>query len=357
MKTLLLNDDELALLRFTCDLFFVAESPIFYIDHESREPADFEASYHSLINKGIVNPKSFRLTDNALNRLAPLTECDARIIVTRERPDQNDDVSDYYLLDEIAVSYAESEPGHIIGKDRDHDELMRHFARQFSPRRSGGDFIDVELEPGEYLVFALLSQDLRALPKEDRMSMAEITAALSDLGMGADDEITAIDPQTSLKPYALRGAAAFGQQNPITREEPTSVSRPLQDSDQAPTDLAWDKHLINLERKAVVRRDRIGQAHLMPAYVRLARHLSERGRTTFIRYDFIDEDWLIRETSFLPVEGSLFFLGPTPDGLIALRELDAERLELSLRAAIGPLALDLSASQPSKTAKDFFLRA
>ena len=203
MKTLLLSDDEIALLRFTCDLFFVAESPIYYIDQQSLEPEDFEKSYHSLLNKRVVNPKSFRLTDSALNRLAPLTECDARIIVTRERPDQEDDISDYYLLDEIAVSYAESDPGHIIGKDRDHDELLRHFGRQFSPRRSRGDFVDVELQPGEYLVFALLSQQLRALPEADRMSMSEISEALRDLGF-SDDETTAIDQhipaQSALKP-------------------------------------------------------------------------------------------------------------------------------------------------------------
>lgn len=356
MKPLLLNDDELALLRFTCDLFFVAESPIYYIDQESQEPDDFEASYHSLLDKKVVDPKSFRLTDGALNRMAPLTECDARIIVSRERPGQESDTSDYYLLDEIAVSYAESEPAHIVGKDRDHEELIRHFAKQFSPRRSRGDFIDVELEPGEYLIFALLSQELRGLPEADRMSMTEINRALTDLGLGDDKPASTAQMQGGMHPYALRGSAA-GQSWSSSSEEPTAVSRPAGIDELGLNDPQWEQHLQQLVRKQVIRRDRLGQAHLMPGFVQFARNLNERGRTTFVRYDFIDDDWLIRETSFLPVEGGLFFMGPTPEGQIAIRELDAERLELSLRAAIGPLPLDIEASQPSKTAKDFFLRA
>ncbi|MBN2359019.1 MAG: hypothetical protein JXR83_06170 [Deltaproteobacteria bacterium] len=360
MAQLLLNDDELALLRFTCDLFFTPESPVYYIEQSCREPSDFGVPYRSLLEKKALDAKTFRLTDMALNRLAPLTECDARIVVTRERPGREASVSDYYLLDEIAVHYQEQADGHGVGPDLDHEQLLGHFFKLFSPRRSRGDFVEVELTPGEYLVFALLAQDVRKSGGE-RMGLAEIIDALTDLGISTSDPEAAAGPTGGpVHPYAVRhkGAQpATGLAARSTADEETAVARPQSFQSSLPSDPRWEAHLLQLELKGVIGRDKRGHALLRPTFAELARALAERGRVSFVRYDFVDDEWLIRETTFLPVEGGLFFLGPTPEGAIGVRELDATRLDLALRAAVGPLPPGVDAPVAAKKARDFLLRA
>ena len=60
-----------------------------------------------------------------------------------------------------------------------------------------------------------------------------------------------------------------------------------------------------------------------------------------MRYDFGDDEWLMRESTFLPVDGSLFFIGPRKGG-IALEELDGDRLRVMLQEAVGRLPKDQS---------------
>ena len=79
-QMLTLTDDELALLRFTGDLFFVDESPLVHVDRSAREPADYAGTYKGLVDRGVIDPHGFRITDTSLNQLAPVTECDARIV-------------------------------------------------------------------------------------------------------------------------------------------------------------------------------------------------------------------------------------------------------------------------------------
>ena len=73
MSYLALTDDELALLRFTCDLFFVEESPLYVLEQRHQEPADSAKAYHALVERGVIDPHGFRITDDALNRIAPVT--------------------------------------------------------------------------------------------------------------------------------------------------------------------------------------------------------------------------------------------------------------------------------------------
>ena len=69
MSHLLLTDDEMALLRWTCELFYVPESPIYFIEAQAREPRDFASTYQDLVRKGVLDDSRFRLSDIALNRL------------------------------------------------------------------------------------------------------------------------------------------------------------------------------------------------------------------------------------------------------------------------------------------------
>jgi len=250
--------------------------------------------------------------------------------------------------------------GHDAFVSGDHDELIRHLGRTFAPRRSKGDYAQVELSTAEYLVFALLAQDVRGQGSDDRMSLAEIVQALTSLGFHTPSAASEPAP-TPMRAHALRGSASVAA-DPTgvfasPSDESTAIARPGSLKTSLPSDPSWEALLGQLESKGVIRRDKLGHPQLKPAYHELARALGEQGRTSFVRFDFIDEDWLIRETSLLPVEGGLFFLGPTPEGHIALRELDQERLELALRAAVGPLPPGSDEQASGKKAKDFLLRA
>lgn len=81
---------------------------------------------------------------------------------------------------------------------------------------------------------------------------------------------------------------------------------------------------------------------LHPSLVDLAtRELGERH--SVVRTDFGEDDWFVRESTFIPVEGSLFYMGPrSANGRtgMAIEELDGERLRKTLIEAVGPLAKD-----------------
>jgi hypothetical protein len=323
-----LSDDELALLRFTCDLRFVEESPLYVIETEQREPQDYEGAYHSLVEKGVVDPHGFRITDDALNRLAPLTECDARVVHLTQPKDGPIEQLDYYLLDEIAVQYLAGDGRHAIGADMDPDELVAHLARRLVPRKSRGDRIDVQLEPLEYMAFAALVRATRGpepVPLErvrDVLGRAPTSAAVSESG----PQLLAVMPP--------RGARA--ERTPVDDEETLLLG-----------DTTWDTALGALQRKGVLRGSAAGLA-LRPALVELARGLERHERHTFVRYDFGDGEWLMRETTLVPTDGGLYFVGTHPGGGMRLRELDGGQLRAGLASAVGPLPRDQSAPRPRR---------
>ena len=57
-----LTTDELALLRFTCDLYFTVESPLYPLEETPQEPADYAAAYHALVARDVIDPTGFRIT-------------------------------------------------------------------------------------------------------------------------------------------------------------------------------------------------------------------------------------------------------------------------------------------------------
>lgn len=330
MAYLSLSDDELALLRFTCDLSFVQESPLYRMEAQQKEPGDYEAAYTSLVEKGIVDPHGFRITDDALNRLAPLTECDARVVHLTQPADGPIEQLDYYVLDDIAVQYLASDGMHAIGVDMDPEELVLHLARRLVPRKSGGDRVDVKLEPLEYIAFALLAKsldvggplctdDLRAL-----LGTAPKSASIHESG-----------PQL-LAVMNGRASAPRPPRAPVDEDETRLLGDPT-----------WDAPLGSLLDKGVLRRVE-GGIGLRPGLVELVRGLGRHERHTFVRYDFGDGEWLMRETSFVPTEGGLFFVGNHPEGGMRLMELDGEQLRAGLHAAVGALPRDQSAPGPRR---------
>lgn len=329
MAYLSLSDDELALLRFTCDLSFIEESPLYFLEEERREPASYERAYRELVEKGVIDPHGFRITDEALNRLAPLTECDARVVHLVQPSEGPIEQLDYYLLDEIAVQYLAGKGRHAIGDDMDPDELVVHLARRLVPRKAAGDRVDLRLTPLEYLAFALLARGAaEGLP----LSLPRVRALLGR--MPKDAAVKETGPQL----LAVMSARA---------PSPRATESSLDEHSRVLGGSSWDGPLASLLEKGVFRRTEDGLL-LRPGLLELVRGLERHERHTFVRYDFGDEEWLMRETTFVPTEGGLFYVGTHPEGGMRLRELDGEELRQALHVAVGPPPRDQSAPEPRR---------
>lgn len=316
MAFLALTDDEIALLRFTCDLFFVAESPLWPFEAAQREPADYAVAYHALVERGIIDPREFRMADDALNRVAPVTECDARLVHLQS--DARGDVSEahHLLLDEIAVSYERAGDKHLFGDDLDTDELVETLARHFLPRRAGGDLVDLQLTALEMTALSVMLHLCRSCgSREVPMSAARDAFARpppEDAPLPVPGGAVPVPPSLLMqrRPQRARAGALL--------EEPR-----------------WDDALRGLVEKGALR----VQGATLWVHSSLM-DLAQRDvhvRHSLVRTDFGDDEWFIRETTFLPVDGSLWWLGAR-GGFIALVELDGDRLRTALIDAVGPLA-------------------
>jgi hypothetical protein len=306
---LALSDDELALLRFTCDLFFVAESPLWEFETTPREPADTDATYRTLVDRGVVDPHGFRITDAALNRIGPVTECDARVV--HIETDDHGDVTqeDHWLLDEIAVHYdvQETEAGrrHVFGPDLDAEALVARLGRRFQARRAGGERFDVTLSSLEVLATSLLlaSPALRAhrsiADDELRVALARLPADDVGLPVGGVHAVTLL---AKARPKESRGVEG--------------IIRALVD-------------------KGVLLRTAGGFG--VPGALLALVGFGGRRRHTIVRTDFRDDDWLVREVTLLPVDGSLFSILPARGGFRVV-ELDGDALRETLFAAVAPQA-------------------
>jgi hypothetical protein len=306
---LALSDDEIALLRFTCDLFFVEESPLWPFESEPREPANYDASYQALVARGVVDPHGFRITDEALNQIAPVTECDARIVHIECDDDGVITQDDHWLLDEIAVLYETHETPsgrrHVFGPDLDAEGLVARLGRRLLARRAGGDRFDATLTPAEVLATSLLL----ATPAAKGRHLLDddvVRAALARIP--ADD---AVLPASGV--HAVSLLAMTKQKEPRGVD---AIVRALVDKrvlHRTPGGLCLDGALWALQG------------------------FSGRRRHTIVRTDFREDDWLVREVTLLPVDGSLFSIAPARGGF-RIAELDGDALRDVLYAAIAPQA-------------------
>lgn len=317
MGLLVLSDDDIALLRFTGDLFFVAESPLVGFDRDAPEPLDYQGSYQSLIDRGVIDAADFRITDDALNQVAPVTECDARIVHLMVDDAGTVTQEDHWLLDEIAVRYErhEQEGGaqHVFGPDLDPHQIVQRLGRHLVPRRAGGDRFDVVLSAGDVVALSLL---LAAADAADRRSFTTQEAQEALSRMPVDDAPLAVLP----------GAARFNLGKRKDVRGPEHIVRALVD-------------------KGVLIKDQLGLR--LHASLFTLRGLTARRRHTLVRTDFRDDDWLVREVTLLPAEGTLFVVAPTKGGF-RIAELDGDALFQVLRDATGPQTMTASPVVPSE---------
>jgi hypothetical protein len=76
-----------------------------------------------------------------------------------------------------------------------------------------------------------------------------------------------------------------------------------------------------------------------------------------MRYDYSQDEWFMREMSFLGVEGSLFAVSADDEEHLCLVELDARRLQTWLAKAVGPLPETSPEEAAVRSARDLVRRA
>lgn len=310
-----LTEDELAFLRFTCSLFFLPESPLYIFELERREPKLFGPVHESLSKRGLVDPDTWRGKDEALVPVQTVCECDARVLWQRYDGEKKQ-VRDFYVANNHAVEFRRDlgAGAYFFGAVARERDMVKEVVKHFVPAPTGKQLINVTFSPGEYLVFAVFARDVRAPKKEapkNAMTMEEVLACFDD--------------------------------------EPGASHIP-QDSD-------FQKHTAALLERGLLLGDQSGGHTLSAQLHEFARGLSSETYDAFTRYDFIDEDWLIRETTVYPVPQSIFLLSSLADGSVNVQELDQEQLYEVIAQAIATLP-DVS-DNPARPrfAKDFFLRA
>lgn len=322
-----LTEDELALLRFTCDLFFADESPLHFLDVDGREPDDYASAYGTLVDKGVIDPHGFRITDDALNRIAPVTECDGRVVLVSQSPDGDIEQSDFYLLDEISVPFFQGEGIHAFGVDMDHEEFLEYLAKRFVPRRASGDMVALQLTTLEFAAFAMLTR------RRDDAGNVDLTL----------DEVRTCLGRAPVKDALT--AASSGLLAVMNMRQPESTGTSKR---RLHKDTRWNDALTALIEKGIFSYSD-ERLVLRRSLVDMAESMSRAERHTFVRYDFGEDEWLLRETTLVPTDGGLFLIRTAGPGEIAIEELDGDGLKSALARAVGPLP----SSDPGKRKRSF----
>ncbi len=306
-----LSADEIAFLRFTCNAFFLPESPLHVFEAEKREPKSFAATHETLVKKSIIDANTWHAKEAMLQPLAVVAECDARVLWQKHH-DGRKTTRDFYVSNGRSVEF--SSDGHfwLFGSPRREQDVVNEVIRQFEPAPAGKELVDMIFSPGEYLVFAVFARDVRAakVDKSDHMTLEEVLACFED-----DDE-------------------------------PSSVPR---DSD-------FVKHTEALAGRGLLHADGNGNYRLDKSLHGFARGLSSEKYDAFTRYDFIDDEWLIRETTIYPVPNSIFLISSLHDGSVSVQELDEEQLFEVLAQAIATLPDISDDPLRPRQARDFFLQ-
>lgn len=306
-----LSDDEIAFLRFTCSMFFLPESPLYWFEADKREPKLFGAAHESLVKKGVIDADTWRGKDEALFAVQTVAECDARVLWQRYAKDKRT-VRDFYVAAGYAVEFHSEGPTYTFGPPIREREMVQAAVREFKAAAASPDLVDVVFSPGEYLVFAVFARDVRESEATvDHMSVEEVLACFDD-----EAEIP-----------------------------------------QIPRDSDFQRHTQSLHERALLEKDDAGNMRLVAQLHPFARGLSSETYDAFTRYDFIDEEWLIRETTIYPVDQSIYLLSSLSDGSVSVQELDAEKLHEVLAQAIATLPDIADNPNRPRLAKDFFLRA
>lgn len=311
-EALKLSEDELAFLRFTCGLFFLPESPLWFVEGEKREPKSFAQAHDLLVRKGLVDADTWRGKDEQLVPVQIVAECDGRVLWQRYA-DGNKEQRDFYVATGKLVEFGRDSHGFSFGGIKREQDLVDELVARFRATPAGGQLLDLVMTPGEYLVFAVFARDVREKKEaaSDHMTVAEVLACF-------EDEV--------------------------------SVAHVPRDSD-------FEKHTNTLSTRGLLFRDGAGNFALAKHLHAFARGLSSETYDALTRYDFIDDEWLIREATVYPADHAVYLLSSLADGSVSIRELDSEQLFEVIAQAVATLPDVSDNPNQVRSARDFFIRA
>ncbi len=273
-----LTDGEVALILTHAAMRPEARSPLI----AQADPTRFEADARALAKKGLVDRRDFRPGRDLLRRMLVVAQPDSRLTRTDVAPEQVRAVANFYERAGVWVEHRRSHGVNHLGPVLEAADVVDELVRGFSPRRSSGDFVRLELDSDEAITFALLAQ-------------------AADLGLD-----WAPAPHYALN--AAHDILCVGHS-----EAPTGLgTRRLSAA-------AQERALQSLEQKGIcLGKQRL---HLKPFLRDLGAGLAARTRTILARNGAGEP----KEASLLLVPGSLFWLTLGPEGG-AVVELDRERL-------------------------------
>jgi hypothetical protein len=301
--TIELTTDEVLLLRFTSGIAFEEESAFGPLRAQT-EPGVLEKSARSLVEKRLADRKTYRADRELLRRILIASQPDCRIILLATTAGGSERLLDLYGRAGAYVAYAKSGHLHRLGPPLElidvFDEVMAHF----TPRRASGDFIELRLTSEEYFAFS--------------------AAAAVNQRLKSDHPIKSLRENTFeglVSERSSRTGPAERYATPVLRRE------------------AWRFALHGLAEKGAMKK--IDGDYQLRGYLRdLASGIAHRTRHVLTRLDFGADDWIVRDATLVHVPGSLFWLNPTSEGGLTIREVDPDGLKRAVRSAIEEVSRD-----------------
>lgn len=268
----LLSRDELGFLQFVSNLTPEPESPLARLPTPGRAD-ETRAGREALITRRLVNARTLRPNRDLHRRLLVVSEPDAHVRLESISGSVHRVVLDVYERAGALVRLDRPDGGHQLFPPEDAIHLREQITRLLPVRRSSGDFIRIELSAEEYLAFCLLG------------AKTEAPRARSE-------------SERALAPRLERGMGGL------------------------------------VEKDLAVRRPEEHQ--LRPFLSDLGQALAARRRMQLTRTDYGVSDWLVRDVTFIVVQGSVFQLHVRPRSGIVLAELDGIGLERLLFEVLEP---------------------
>ncbi|MEO0811218.1 MAG: hypothetical protein AAFY60_00045 [Myxococcota bacterium] len=293
-ELLVLSEEDLAFLRMVLEVFPVPESPLRFLDEEDREPADPGATFESLVSRGLFHESGGGATEELRARLGPVSECRARVSLNlRGETNDSEEMHEFFVTESGAVQYSHTDSGHAFGRPTSEEELAARLAAMFHTAPEGSNR-ELRLSAGDYLAFAVFARDVRGQDEEepiDSMSVDEVLAYFDE-------------PET---PFV-----------------------------KSPNEDAWVESVDNLAKlRVLVKREHGYELH--PTLHALARELTADRHSAVHRFDFLDDQWLMREVNLYPTQDTVYRLGTSNDGSVVIQELSVSGLESVLARIVSTL--------------------
>jgi hypothetical protein len=249
----------------------------------------------------------------------------------RSGPDGGRREFDVYERAGACVPFSTEDQQYRFAPPLEHEEVLERVLETFSPRRSSGDFIDFSLNSTEYFVFSLLAGEL-----VERGSIPPGPPPLDDDSTGETELIT---PEFPEDPTEKEGLSVHDAKSRLQEGTPMhDLLRTLPGTSTRSASFVeteWNEAVEGLVKKdLVVATD--GRFRLRAYLEDLAVGLATRRRLVLTRFDFAEDDWVVRDVTLIEVPGSIFLVQTTDRSVIRIVELDGDALGRIVRKTMAP---------------------